>query len=158
MNLEEAIAHLEETLQDPQHLWDCETCKSEHQQLLEWLKELKKRRDDEPKTLHLPIAPGTIVYEMRKTHCHTVLPEGYRSGTCPYKDDVKRCHEVQCSPYCMSCWTVHEVDILKIQKEGSLGKTLFLSTEEFIQSMLDRGFTFDGENMCWFRPKEEAKT
>lgn len=45
MTLEEAIKHLEETLADPGHEWGCEECKAEHEQLLEWLTELKDLRD-----------------------------------------------------------------------------------------------------------------
>lgn len=41
MTLQEAIQHLQETLADNNHEWGCEECKKEHEQLLEWLKELK---------------------------------------------------------------------------------------------------------------------
>ena len=44
MTLDEAIKHLEETLSDKSHKWSCESCKQEHEQLLEWLKELKATR------------------------------------------------------------------------------------------------------------------
>lgn len=47
MIFDEAIKHLEETLSDKNHKWSCESCKQEHEQLLEWLKELKVRRDEE---------------------------------------------------------------------------------------------------------------
>lgn len=40
MTLVEAIEHLRESLNDPNHAWDCEECKKEHQQLLDWLIEL----------------------------------------------------------------------------------------------------------------------
>lgn len=43
MTLEEAIQHLEESLNDKE--WSCETCKEEHEQLLKWLKELKSFRE-----------------------------------------------------------------------------------------------------------------
>lgn len=45
MTLEGAIKHLEETLAGPGHDWGCEECKAEHEQLLEWLTELKNRRE-----------------------------------------------------------------------------------------------------------------
>ena len=45
MTLDEAIKHLEETLSDKSHKWSCESCKQEHEQLLEWLKELKAWRE-----------------------------------------------------------------------------------------------------------------
>ena len=45
MTLDEAIEHLEETLADDNHKWSCAECRSEHKQLLGWLKELKLRRE-----------------------------------------------------------------------------------------------------------------
>lgn len=44
MKLEEAIEHLNESLNDPNRDWGCEECKQEHEQLREWLIELKERR------------------------------------------------------------------------------------------------------------------
>lgn len=44
MTLDEAIRHLEETLNNPEHEWSCAECKAEHEQLLMWLKELKELR------------------------------------------------------------------------------------------------------------------
>ena len=49
MTLDEAIQHLEETLASKDHKWSCAECKSEHEQLLEWLIELKQRRIDDAK-------------------------------------------------------------------------------------------------------------
>ena len=45
MTLEEAITHLDESLNDPDHDWGCEECKNEHLQLRNWLQELKERRE-----------------------------------------------------------------------------------------------------------------
>lgn len=45
MKLDEAINHLEESLADQSHDWGCEECKREHEQLLEWLRELKELRE-----------------------------------------------------------------------------------------------------------------
>lgn len=45
MTLEEAIIHLQETLSDESRTWSCAACKNEHKQLLEWLLELKTRRE-----------------------------------------------------------------------------------------------------------------
>lgn len=42
--LKEAIEHLEDTLNDPDHDWGCEECKKEHEQLRNWLIELRFRR------------------------------------------------------------------------------------------------------------------
>ena len=44
MNLQEAIKHLEETLEDPNHKWECKECREEHIQLLEFLRELEDSR------------------------------------------------------------------------------------------------------------------
>lgn len=43
MTLEEAILHLQEKISS--NKWDCENCREEHMQLLEWLKELRERRN-----------------------------------------------------------------------------------------------------------------
>ena len=50
MTLDDAIDHLEETLIDSDHRWSCAECKSEHEQLLKWLIELKHRRETDDKT------------------------------------------------------------------------------------------------------------
>lgn len=50
MSLDEAIEHLEETLTNIDHKWSCDECKSKHEQLLEWLIELKQRRSADDKT------------------------------------------------------------------------------------------------------------
>lgn len=50
MSLDDAIEHLEETLMNSDHKWSCDECKSEHEQLLEWLIELKNRRSEDDKT------------------------------------------------------------------------------------------------------------
>ena len=47
MTLEQAINHLEEELKNKQD-WSCVACKEEHEQLLEWLKELQAIKSAEP--------------------------------------------------------------------------------------------------------------
>lgn len=47
MSLEEAIKHLEEELEIKED-WSCVACKEDHQQLLEWLKELQAIKSTEP--------------------------------------------------------------------------------------------------------------
>lgn len=47
MSLEEAIKHLEEELEIKED-WSCVACKEDHQQLLEWLKELQSIKSVEP--------------------------------------------------------------------------------------------------------------
>lgn len=44
MDLDEAISHLKDTLEDKNHDWGCEQCKQEHEQLLDWLIELRESR------------------------------------------------------------------------------------------------------------------
>ncbi len=41
MDLEKAIKHLEETLDDPTRDWPCAACRAEHEQLMGWLRELQ---------------------------------------------------------------------------------------------------------------------
>ena len=43
MTLDEAIKHLQEVIE--QDDFSCAECKSEHEQLLEWLIELRERRE-----------------------------------------------------------------------------------------------------------------
>lgn len=45
MTLDDAIAHLDETLGDPKHEWGCDDCRTEHEQLCAWLVELREMRD-----------------------------------------------------------------------------------------------------------------
>ena len=49
MTLEEAIQHLKESLADPKHKWGCEECKQEHEQLLEWLEDYQKVKEENEK-------------------------------------------------------------------------------------------------------------
>ena len=44
MTLDEAIEHLDDSLQDKNHKWSCKGCRREHEQLRDWLEELKLRR------------------------------------------------------------------------------------------------------------------
>ena len=53
LTLDDAIAHLDDTLSDTGHKWSCESCRMEHVQLREWLAELRyiKRKRNAPLTL-----------------------------------------------------------------------------------------------------------
>ena len=53
MTLDDAIAHLDNTLSDTGRKWSCESCRMEHVQLREWLAELRyiKRKRNAPLTL-----------------------------------------------------------------------------------------------------------
>lgn len=44
MTLDEAIRHLQDILGDPEHQWSCDACRQEHEELLEFLQELKTAR------------------------------------------------------------------------------------------------------------------
>ena len=44
ITLEEAIQHLKDSLSDDSRKWSCEQCRHEHEQLLEWLEDLKRLR------------------------------------------------------------------------------------------------------------------
>lgn len=46
MELADAINHLKESLSDPTHKWGCEECKQEHEQLLVWLEDYKRLKDE----------------------------------------------------------------------------------------------------------------
>lgn len=49
MELNDAIQHLKESLADPTHKWGCEECKAEHEQLLEWLEDYQKVKEENEK-------------------------------------------------------------------------------------------------------------
>ena len=53
MTLDDAIAHLDNTLSDTGRKWSCESCRMEHVQLRAWLDELRyiKRKRNTPLTL-----------------------------------------------------------------------------------------------------------
>ena len=53
MTLDDAIAHLDDTLSDTGRKWSCESCRQEHVQLRAWLAELReiKQNRNEPLTL-----------------------------------------------------------------------------------------------------------
>lgn len=53
MTLDDAIAHLDDTLSDTGRKWSCESCRIEHVQLRAWLAELRdiKQKRNEPLTL-----------------------------------------------------------------------------------------------------------
>lgn len=53
MTLDDAIAHLDNTLSDTGRKWSCESCRQEHVQLRSWLAELReiKQNRNEPMTL-----------------------------------------------------------------------------------------------------------
>lgn len=46
MNIDKAIQHLDDILQDDEKWKDCIECKTEHIQLREWLKELRTLREE----------------------------------------------------------------------------------------------------------------
>ena len=49
MQLNEAINHLNEILNNPNHKWSCNECKQDHQQLYDWLIELQTLRSNKEK-------------------------------------------------------------------------------------------------------------
>ena len=53
LTLDDAIAHLDDTLSDTGRKWSCESCRMEHVQLRAWLAELRdiKQERNEPLTL-----------------------------------------------------------------------------------------------------------
>ena len=46
ITLDEAIKHLQDSLNDETHKWTCKECKEEHEQLLNFLLELKELRGE----------------------------------------------------------------------------------------------------------------
>lgn len=87
MTLDEAIKHLEETLNNPEHKWSCEECKAEHEQLLSWLKELKEFKEAQR---------GEWELESEETSFYTL--ETYKCSCCGWKVREK-------SKFCPDCGT-----------------------------------------------------
>lgn len=52
LELDSAIQHLKESLADTTHKWGCEECKAEHEQLLEWLEDYQKVKEENKKMLN----------------------------------------------------------------------------------------------------------
>ena len=46
LTLDDAIAHLDDTLSDTGHKWSCESCRMEHVQLRAWLAELREIKQE----------------------------------------------------------------------------------------------------------------
>ena len=68
LTLDDAIAHLDDTLSDTGHKWSCESCRMEHVQLRAWLAELReiKQERNTPLTLDelrkMDAAPVWVAY------------------------------------------------------------------------------------------------
>ena len=45
MTLDEAIEHLNETLNSTDRMWSCDSCRREHEQLRNWLIELREMKN-----------------------------------------------------------------------------------------------------------------
>ena len=70
MTLDDAIAHLDDTLSDTGRKWSCESCRMEHVQLRAWLAELRdiKQERNAPLTLdELRKMDGEPVYSVEIT-------------------------------------------------------------------------------------------
>lgn len=52
MTLTDSIQHLKESLADPTHKWGCEECKADHEQLLKWLEDYQKVKEENEKMLN----------------------------------------------------------------------------------------------------------
>lgn len=70
MNLNDAIQHLTETLTNPNHEWSCPECKAEHEQLAEWLTELKAYKDNKASCENCKYRKVPAYEEPCKSCCH----------------------------------------------------------------------------------------
>lgn len=119
MNLEEAIKHLEETLEDSTKIWGCENCKEEHKQLLTWLLELRSLRAQREAEENAPLtmdqrlidAAPTITPESLARHGRwgkvyksgVTVTDGYVSSCCDMWNERK-------SSYCPHCGAVMDLE------------------------------------------------
>ena len=56
LTLEDAIAHLDDTLSDTGRKWSCESCRMEHVQLRAWLAELREIKQER----NAPLTPNEL--------------------------------------------------------------------------------------------------
>lgn len=118
MTLNEAIQHCIEK-------FDCTECGKEHEQLAEWLEELKRFKDlqDQGRLLELPCAVGDTVY----AYCGEF-------GVLPYEVDCIVIDEnitYQCSSYSKPIGDCPSECLDEIEPDMSdFGKTVFLSRKE----------------------------
>lgn len=107
MTLDEAIQHLEESLNDANHDWSCEACKNEHVQLLEWLKELKAYKETKTHWIARDVDCRGYTDHFECAHCgryiYTPTLEKYLDyNCCPYchtsveEDDFGDCPAISC--------------------------------------------------------------
>ena len=83
MTLDDAIAHLDNTLSDTGRKWSCESCRQEHVQLRAWLAELReiKQNRNEPLTLdELRRMEGQPVYIVENTEYWAIVNSFDQAG------------------------------------------------------------------------------
>ena len=139
LTLEEAIVHAKEVAEknyrgadfesldsiDDDIKANCIKCAEEHEQLAEWLEELKSYKDLEEQGLlvRLPVAIGTNVYVVG-----SFLDCIYDYEHCEASQKWKCEEHVQCE-YEKKKYYVKEIKFTSIMK-NSIGKSIFLTREE----------------------------
>ena len=104
---------------------NCMKCAEEHEQLVEWLEELKSYKDLEEQGLlvRLPVATGTNVYVVG-----SFLDCIYDYDNCKATQKWKCEEDIQCE-YERKSYYVKEIEFASIMK-NSIGKSIFLTREE----------------------------
>lgn len=140
LTIEEAIKHAQEVADmnyneaekfDPNDSVEnymkanCMKCAEEHEQLAEWLEELKSYKDLEEQGLlvRLPIATGTTVYTLASTFDCV-----YGYNDCKATQKWKCEEDIQCE-YEKKSYYVKEIDFCSIMTH-SIGESIFLTREE----------------------------
>ena len=78
MTLDDAIAHLDDTLSDTGRKWSCESCRMEHVQLREWLAELREIKQE--RNAPLTMAELWQIYEANEPVYLYIFGSDFSSG------------------------------------------------------------------------------
>lgn len=163
LTLDEAIKHAKEVAKtnlaeatynfpDLKEYYDnCSECANQHNQLAEWLEELKSFKEAEEQGLlvRLPVATGTNVYVVG-----SFLDCIYDYEHCEATQKWKCEEHVQCE-YEKKKYYVKEIKFTSIMK-NSIGKSIFLTREEAEKKLeaikkndrSDKRNFYDGGNVC----------
>ena len=85
MSLDEAIEHLNETLNSTDRMWSCDSCRREHEQLRNWLIELREMKNkyyipvpfNSPFLCFFLILKRYILFVNYKSICYNIIKHRY---------------------------------------------------------------------------------
>ena len=99
LTLDDAIAHLDDTLSDTGHKWSCESCRMEHVQLRAWLAELREIKQERTPADVAPVRHGRWIEPSRLYYG----AKQYECSLC-YSDTFWKKHSItEKYPHCPNC-------------------------------------------------------